>query len=133
MSFRQARRSDTRQLYEWRLQDEAQRWYEGRSITYETHARWVEQRLRNPLVRILIWEDDNTPTGMVRIDSNGELTFHARDDATAIRMLKATRVYANENGGRLKATLDTSNIHARKLLARAGFQEYQTTFLAYKP
>jgi len=131
VSFRNATLDDAPILYSWRRQAESKRWYKGRKTTAAAHLDWLARRLNNPLVRILIWQNGVTPAGMVRIDSNGEIAFHAVDDDTAVRMLKATHVYASQYGGRLKATVDRGNPD-RKLLAHAGYRDYPAAFMAYK-
>ncbi len=126
--FRAATMNDAGLLYAWRIKAELAVDY-PRPTTYEAHLAWLGDRIDNPLVRILIWGADE---GTVRIDSNGELTFHADDDDVAVEMLKAAVIYANEYGGRLKVTADPGDlrIHA---LREAGFDLYPSMFLCVKP
>jgi hypothetical protein len=131
MSFRPATHGDAFILYAWRARDEAGNDYPRRT-TLEQHQAWLDDRIGCPLVDVLIWEERGWPTGMVRIDSNGELAFNAETDQTAHDMLSAALHHAGRYGGRLKATLDTGDPKALQL-ERAGFQAHPSIFLAYRP
>lgn len=133
MTFRPATYDDAALLLRWRRADENNGWYEGHNTAIEEHVRWLALRLKSPLVKLLIWEEHGKPVDTVRIDSNGEVAFHCENDKAAVRMLHATRDYAKDYGGRLKATVDTGNSRSWELLARAGFTEHPCRFLAYKP
>lgn len=134
--FRRATLSDADLLYRWRLEAEAQPWWEGTPTSRKSHWNWFCSRLANPGVDLLIWEEDDLPVGMCRIDTNGELSFHVADDAPAgagVRMLKAAARYAVDHGGRLKITVDHDNHRQQAALERAGFRRYPAAFYAYKP
>lgn len=134
--FRPARHHDAALLYWWRRQAEQKPWYNGQPLTRERHMQWLQERLDNPLVEILIWQERGHPAGMVRIDSNGELAFHVDQDApagTTRRMLHAATHYADQHGGRLKVTLDQANHTQRDQLLQAGFARYPAVLLAWKP
>ncbi len=132
MTFRTAQISDTNLLLQWRHQDESADWYEANPTKHYEHKEWLWQRLNNPLIRILIWEEASVPVGTVRIDSNGELTHHAENDQVAERMLRAVHDYAHHYAGRLKVTLDADDPRAAQLEA-AGFTQYPARALIYKP
>ncbi len=132
MTFRTAQISDTQLLLEWRHQDETADHYHGPTAKHYEHKEWLWQRLNNPLIRILIWEEAGIAVGTVRIDSNGELTHHAQTDDVAERMLRAVHDYAQHYAGRLKVTLDADDPRVDQLLA-AGFTQYPAQALIYKP
>lgn len=129
--FRTATLADAMPTYEWRLAAEGQDVYEGRATKLEGHISWLLSRIRNPLVKLLIWEEGGKSVGMVRIDSNGELAFHADDDEAAVRMLRTAQAFADEYGGRLKATVDATD-PKWELLVRAGYGEYPARSVVYK-
>ncbi len=126
--FRAATMDDAQLLYDWRLEAELAVDY-PRLTTYDAHLLWLQDRIDNPLVRILIW---GLGEGTVRIDSNGELTFHADDDDVAVAMLQAATAYADEYGGRLKVTMDPGDLRTYAL-REAGFDFYPSMFLCFKP
>jgi RimJ/RimL family protein N-acetyltransferase len=136
VSFRPAAISDAPLLYRWRQQAEEAAFWRGDPVDYQAHLRWLARRVDHPLVRLLIWEDDGEPVGpvgTVRIDSNGELAFHAETDAAAHRMLDAAHQYAADHGGRLKASVDQADREKIRQLQQAGFEKYPVVFLAYRP
>lgn len=133
MTFRPATPDDTLLTHRWRTQAEQQAWYGGQDTQLEQHRSWLRERIDNPLVHILIWEQNGDAKAVVRIDSDGSLTYHADRDADDEAMLRAAIAeYAPAHGGRLKATVDAANPQA-KALARAGFSEYPAVALVAKP
>lgn len=133
MSFRNARLDDSSLLYDWRLRQEAQPWYESKPTEYDDHCRWIRRQIESADTHLLIWEEFDQARGTVRIDSNGEISFYSPDDAVALRMLaEAMKTFTHFYGGRLKAAVDVGDPRA-ELLQRAGFTVYPATFLAYKP
>lgn len=131
MSFRDATMDDAPLLYRWRREHEVGGWYRKPPTSFHQHSHWLAQRIDNPLVEVLIWEEDGASMGSVRIDSNGELAFDAHIGCDVGAMLKAAAVYARFYGGRLKANVDDNDPRAA-FLERAGFSEYPVRFLAYK-
>lgn len=132
MTFRQATLEDATTLYHWRLQDEQEPWWQGQPVTADQHRRWLTERINTPLVTILIWHENEQPAGTIRIDSNGELAYHATNPHAAVQMLTAARQYASRYGGRLKATVDQSDRTRIEQLRQAGFERYPTQFLAWR-
>ena len=129
--FRPATLDDTGRLYRWRLEDELAADYPA-ATTFNDHHRWLCARIANPLVRLLVWEHDGKPTGMVRVDSNGELAYHSTDSAQTEPMLRAALEYAAWYGGRLKATLDADDLKTTDL-RDTGFTSYPAVALIYRP
>lgn len=132
-SFRPATQADSSLLYEWRQQAEAAPWYEAEPTSREDHDRWFNARVDDPLVHLLIWEDDEGPLGTVRIDSNGEVAFWSPDLDQNAEMLSAATFYADQYGGRLKITLDQDDVASMVALNRAGFRTYPARTLVYTP
>lgn len=131
MSFRPATMDDAQRLYDWRRGHETGGWYRKPPTSFHQHAHWLEQRIDNDLVEVLIWEEDGAAMGSVRIDSNGELAFDAHIGCNVGAMLREAATYARFYGGRLKANVDADDPRAA-FLERAGFMEYPVRFLAYK-
>jgi RimJ/RimL family protein N-acetyltransferase len=137
MSFRSAHITDTELLWEWRHEAEmegaAGGWWKGKPTSLADHTIWLIRNI--DLIRILVWEEGE-PMGMVRIESNGEISFHVpkwlRETGVPYRMLTAAKTFAGDYGGRLKATVDEGNFEAWEALRLAGFVEYPVRFLAYK-
>jgi hypothetical protein len=126
--FRDATIDDAALLYDWRCSSESVPWWNGKPVSFFEHKAWLEQRISDSLVKVLVWEDAGEPAGMVRIDSNGEVAFYGGSPG----MLEALHPYAAEYGGRLKVTLDEDDIGGAAVLRNAGFVEYPARFLAYK-
>ena len=123
-TFRDATMDDAGLLYSWRVVSEMSPWYEGRRTSFQEHLDWLEPRIASPLVHILIWGYNE---GLVRIDSNGELTFHGGTPG----MLEAATVYAFAYGGRLKVTLDLEESAKRVRLYEVGFKSYPAAALTF--
>lgn len=131
--LRAADMRDAPLLLSWRKQAERADFWQGVPVSATGHLAWLRARVANPLVKLLIWQENGEPAGMVRIDSNGELAFHADDDKVALRMLKAAQRFAPEYGGRLKANVDEGDKHTWRLLEQAGFATCPAVrFLLYK-
>jgi hypothetical protein len=127
MTFRPATVHDADHFWQWRQQAEQAPWYIGQRTTYDTHLEWFLNRLSK--ITLLIWES-LLGTGIVRIESNGELAF----DATNPRaMLEELLPYAEMYGGRLKVTVDDGDTVKQRALEQAGFVEYPVKFYAYRP
>jgi GNAT superfamily N-acetyltransferase len=137
--FRAAEFTDAELLWRWRLASEREGaeggWWKGKPSNFSTHCNWLNTNLRRVL--ILIWEENKRPHGMVRIESDGSLSFFVpkimREDGVAKRMLaEVVKTYGGSYGGRLKACVDAGNVEAWQDLRDVGFVEYPVKFLAYK-
>lgn len=138
--FRRAELSDVERLWRWRLEAEKEGaeggWYEGRPTTWETHCEWFSRSLLAGPPEILVWEENLKPHGVLRVESDGAISFYVprrfRGDGVGKRLLTAALDLAENYGGRLKATVDAGNLEAWDELRGAGFREYPVKFLAYK-
>jgi hypothetical protein len=119
-SFRRAQVEDIPRFYDWRVRQQSQPFYVGPDLTYMKHREWMIPRLRNPLVKLLVWSEKGKPAGILRIDSNGEFDYHADSDWVAYRMLRGALRYAPLYGGRLKISLDDADPRLGQLF-EAGF------------
>lgn len=123
--------ADAEVLYRWRVEAEGKPWFGRDQTAWTDHVAWLEARISNPLVRLLIWEADRGPLGMARIDSNGEVAFYAADEDTAVALLGAVQEYAHDYGGRLKISVDQADRTSIEWLERSGFQRFPVKFLAF--
>lgn len=130
--LRRATVDDALLLYTWRCRAEQAPWYEGKPTSWEEHRDWFSKRLIDPLVRLLIWEHNRDPLGVIRIDSNGELAYYADNSRDAAPMIQAATSYAREYGGRLKITLDVDDTEGLEALAGAGFKTYPSRSMIYQ-
>jgi hypothetical protein len=134
MTFRQATVDDEELFWYWRNQNEqngrAGGWWPHAFTTREQHCDWYLSRLGR--ITLLVWEPDGHPEGIVRVDSNGELAFDARDGLAAA-MLEELRPLAEQYNGRLKAVVDIGNTAASRALHAAGFREHPVRFYTYRP
>ena len=140
MDLRPATWQDRHTLYQWRHhEEETATWWEGNPVTMESHNTWLRARLKSPTVELWIAEDrvqevdgrgnliigkwKRTPVGMVRIDSNGEVSVsidpaHRKQGYGTKLLREACRVTSQS---RLKASVDEGNLAARRLFEKAGF------------
>ena len=125
MKLREVYFQDEETLFKWRKQDEQASWWQGDSVTEDSHGRWFHQRLVSPSVHIWISEVDNIPVGQVRVDSNGEISFSVdeaqRGQGYGTEMVKFASAATSHLHGRLKANVDVANEPGLKTLLSAGY------------
>lgn len=131
--FRPARVEDEALLYHWRAEGERkgrdEGWYHGPLTSALQHRNWFIHRINQ--IPIWIWEDSGRPVGMFRVDTNGEISFHV-ETGDAAEMLRRATVYADSNGGRLKAVIDAGDHDKAKALMDAGYLEHPVRFFSYR-
>ncbi len=109
-------------LYHWRIEGESAGWYEGPHTTAEEHRVWLQDRLNNPCVQIWIVEVDGVPVGVVRLDSNDELSVEIAPEHRGKGYgVEAIQLACAQAKGRVKACVDESNDAARRAFVKAGF------------
>lgn len=134
LTLRPATLADSQLLYEWRVRDEADAdWWKGTPVTAAAHQRWMAVRVDNPALRLWIAEDNNEPVGMVRLDSNGELTVDVvperRGEGLGTRMIVAACALAKDMGHtRVKASIDNVNESSMRAFEKAGFEYHADVF-----
>lgn len=74
--FRFAKESDTDLYYKWSNDSTVRKnSYNQDEITYESHVKWFNSKLRSPLCFFYLFlNEENQPVGQVRIDNNGTET-----------------------------------------------------------
>ena len=99
-------------------------------ITKDEHTKWFENKLTDPNVLMWIFEVDNCPAGLVRLEkSNNEVVLsyqlapHFRGKGLASKMLKMAMSEVKNYWQRMKIMAYTvpGNIASTKSLERAGF------------
>jgi len=135
LTYRPATPGDTELLYHWRREGETADWYGGPKTNRHTHNAWLLQRLGTTLVRVWIVEADGVPVGVVRLDSNDELSIEIAPEHRGKGYgPQAIRWACAQAEGRVKANIDASNIAARGAFLDAGFQERpDVKFYLWKP
>lgn len=123
MNFRPATLKDSDLLYQWRVEGEQADWYEGPKTSREDHDAWLFSRVHNGAVRIWIIEEEETPVGVVRLDSNDELSVEIAPEWRGKGYgTKAIQWACRQAQGRVKACVDVSNYHAARAFRKAGFE-----------
>jgi RimJ/RimL family protein N-acetyltransferase len=135
MKLRRATLEDAALLYQWRVEGEQADWYEGSPTSADSHLLWLAQRISTPLVTIWIVEVDDAPVGVVRLDSNDEISIEIapahRDKGYGTDALKGA---VFNHRGRVKANVDWSNIRAQDAFEKAGFEHRTDVFFyLWKP
>lgn len=136
MSFRRASwPDDVDLLLRWRNEDEQKAieggWYDGALTTPREHRQWWTRTHSGASVKILIWRNRRVDSGMIRVDSNGELAFHG--DLVEMTNERMLGKLARDHGGRLKATIDTADTERGDALLASGFVEMPARFFRYRP
>lgn len=127
--------SDSALLYRWRIEDETADWYESEPISRDEHDQWFAARLRTPAVRIWVVETDNRPIGVIRLDSNDELTVQIDQAWRNIGYGTRAAKWACEHAdGRVKANIDAANLPALRAAEKARFAlRDDVRFLLWRP
>lgn len=123
MNCRPATLEDATLLYRWRREGESADWYEGSPTTESAHADWFAERVHSHLVRIWIVEDEGRAVGVIRLDSNDELSVEIDPRYRGMGYgTEAIRWACAQAEGRVKACVDSSNDAARRAFLKAGFK-----------
>jgi RimJ/RimL family protein N-acetyltransferase len=135
VNLRLATYDDSALLYLWRIEGETADWYEGPHTSRRQHDEWLWRRIGNPCVTIWIVEADNAPVGVVRLDSNDELSVEIapehRGEGYGVEAIQAACAQAK---GRVKACVDATNERARTAFLKAGFaQRDDVIFYLWRP
>lgn len=108
--------------------------FDDRPIERADHVAWLERRLADPTVRLLIIEAEGAPVGQVRLDADAAgrtaevsigLAAEARGRGLAVPVLQdACAIAASELGADLViARVKPGNAASLRAFAQAGFVE----------
>jgi len=135
--LRRAVEEDESLLFDWINDPAVRQWsFNKDTITLDEHKAWFKSRVNDGNVLIWIFEYQNAPAGMVRLekeDDNVNLNYliasNSRGKGLASNMLKMVTVEAEvywKNINILAYTL-SENIASIKSLKKAGFSKYSET------
>lgn len=135
MNFRPATLKDSDLLYKWRTEGEQASWYEGPHTSRDQHEVWLFDRILSVAVRIWIVEEEETPIGVVRLDSNDEISVEIDPEWRGQGYGTKAIMWACQHAtGRVKACVDATNVEARMAFEKAGFEARpDVIFYLYRP
>lgn len=134
LAFRFAKLEDVDLLYQWANEPVARaNSYQQEPIPYESHVKWLTNKLNNPNAFIYIFEDENkVSVGVVRIDKMSEevvisivVDVGQRGKFYAAQMLRlATDNYLSKfSKDIINAYIKISNLSSYKAFIKAGFTD----------
>jgi RimJ/RimL family protein N-acetyltransferase len=131
LSLRKVIYTDESLLFNWANDPDVRKWsFSKNVISLDEHKIWFNKKLNDSNVLMLIFEVNNTPTGMVRLEKeNGEVVLNyliasqSRGKGLASRMLKMAMNEVGSHWQNIKVFAYTlpENIASIKSLERAGF------------
>lgn len=132
LTFELANRQHQKLLFEW-TNDPVTRnaSFNSNLIAWDEHVKWFSGKLSKPDCRIYIFNYNNVPCGMVRLEQvNNEVVIgvsvdqHFRGQGLAHQMISlATRKYAEEFNVKLvTAYIKHDNISSQRAFERANFR-----------
>jgi len=131
LSLRKVNKNDEGLLFNWANDSEVRKWsFNKKSITLYEHTIWFNQKLEDENVLMWIFEIENIPTGMVRLEKEENKVFlnylispHSRGKGFASKMLNMAMVELNNFWENIKVLAYTlpENIASIKSLGSAGF------------
>ena len=145
LSLRKVIYTDESLLFNWANDPDVRKWsFSKNVISLDEHKIWFNKKLNNSNVLMLIFEVNNTPAGMVRLEKeNGEVVLNyliasqSRGKGLASRMLKMAMNEVKNHWQSFKVLAYTlpGNIASTKSLEKAGFLLSETdtrkNFLVY--
>jgi RimJ/RimL family protein N-acetyltransferase len=136
LTFRKANLSDAADLYEWVNEPEVRaNSFSTQVISWENHVKWLEQRLDNSDVIILLFFDENVPIGQVRFEKkmntfliDYSVVKNKRGKGFGVKMLKSAIQYLwkikSENLPLLiLGEVKFKNLPSIKVFRKLGFKE----------
>lgn len=135
MNLRRATWADAAYLLRLRNEGEQASWYEGTQTTCPEHEAWLAARLNNPAVRIWVIREGDIPVGVIRLDSNDEISVQIEDQFRGCGYgVAAIQAACQHATGRVKACVDHSNKEAAAAFEKAGFvRRPDVDFYLWKP
>jgi RimJ/RimL family protein N-acetyltransferase len=135
LTLRPATAEDAATLLVWRNDPEAVRFsVTGRGVTPDEHAAWLARRLGDPTTRLWIAEEDASPVGQVRVDTEdgvGTVSIaiapgqRGRGLGTAALRAMVGEVERGPVPMRLRALVHTGNPGSMRAFELAGFHRLE--------
>ena len=129
--LRKVKNNDELLLYNWANDTDVRKWsFNNDPISLDKHKIWFKEKLDNLNILILILENNNLPSGMVRLEKQDKKVFlnyliasESRGRGLASKMLKMAMNCANNHWNNIKVFAYTfpNNIASIKSLEKAGF------------
>ena len=131
LSLREASKSDKVLLFDWANDPEVRKWsFNQDPISLAEHEIWFNKNIIDSNVLLWIFEDHNSPAGMIRLereDNNVYLNYliatQSRGKGLASNMLKMSMLKVSRYWKNIKVFAYTlpANIASIKSLEKAGF------------
>lgn len=134
--FRQAEWKDRELLFEWANDEEVRRQsFETERILWQEHVRWFEEKMRSEDCDLLIWVEDGTEKGMLRLDyRDGEayvsysVEREWRGKGAASRMIGALPGHVRGTMPeihRVVAEVKADNSFSKRIFEKCGYSQEQ--------
>ena len=130
-SLRKVIKADKDLLFNWSNDPDVRKWsFSKRAIAVNEHTIWFEKKYNDPNVLMWIFEYDNLPSGLVRLEKdNSEVVLNyliesqSRGKGLASKMLKMAMSEVRSHWQNIKVLAYTlpENIASIKSLEKAGF------------
>ena len=131
LTLRLVIKTDEALLYNWATDPEVRKWSFGKApISLNEHKSWFHKKFNDSNVLIWIFEDHNSPAGMVRLEKKDKtillnylISSESRGKKLASKMLKLAMNEVAEYWQNIKVFAYTvpENISSIKSLEKAGF------------
>ena len=143
LSFRNANKTDEILLFNWINDPDVRKWsFRNDPIPLDEHKNWFKKKIDDPDTLLWIYEYNNSPVGMVRLEKNNNeiilnylLSLESRGKGLASKMLqmamkKVIRYWKNLT---IVAYTIPGNMPSIKSLEKAGFYLYTLTYYSVLP
>lgn len=131
LSLRKVIKTDKNLLFKWANDPEVRKWsFSNNAITKSEHKIWFDKKHKDPNVLMWIFEDDNSPAGMFRLEKENNkvllnylMASQSRGKGLASKMLKMAINEVKSHWQNIKVLAYTlpENIASIKSLEKAGF------------
>lgn len=136
MGFRKVEWEDRELLFIWANDEEVRRQsFRTEDIFWEEHVRWFEEKMHSEKCDLLIWVENGTDKGMLRLDyMDGKVKVSysiqkdQRGQGTAGRLIGAVSQYikaAMPGMQEIVAEVKTDNLFSRRVFEKYGYQQEQ--------
>ena len=147
-SLRKVIKADKDLLFNWSNDPDVRKWsFSKRAIAVNEHTIWFEKKYNDPNVLMWIFENNNSPSGLVRVEKdNSEVVLNyliasqSRGKRLASIMLKMAMIEVRGHWQNVKVLAYTlpGNIASIKSLEKAGFfldnlSDNKNCYVFYEP